>query len=83
MNKPTPIIVQFYVEIDGSILAYFPLTPYNKGKMRSCYSHVGQHSGCHPDYISDCRTATPDEYAQLKKELESIGYKVIVNTTKQ
>jgi hypothetical protein len=40
--------------------------------MRTCYSHIGQHSACHPDYAKECKEAT--DYQELKEELESIGY---------
>ena len=39
------------------------------------YAHVGQHGSCSYDwYITDTKPAKPDEYANLKAELESIGY---------
>lgn len=42
-----------------------------------CYSHIGQHSGATLDYVhSMTRPATPDEFARLKRELESIGYEL-------
>lgn len=43
------------------------------------YEHVGQHDAA--DYqgiIQDSRPATPEEYADLKAELESIGYNLRV-----
>ena len=40
------------------------------------YSRVGQHSACCQDYANESRPATPEEYAGLKTELESIGYKL-------
>lgn len=41
----------------------------------SSYEHVGQHGGA--DYqhcIRNSRPAKPSEYADLKKELEGLGY---------
>jgi hypothetical protein len=38
------------------------------------YMHVGQHSEATIEFCVSCRLATPDEYADLKAELESIGY---------
>ncbi len=40
----------------------------------TCYSHVGQHSGCALEYANESRTATAEEREPLIKELESIGY---------
>lgn len=64
------------------VFAYFPekidLVDHwfdkNKTENRACYSHIGQHSGCHPDYANECKPATPEQYADLKKELEGLGY---------
>jgi hypothetical protein len=45
------------------------------------YTHIGQHSEYHTDFLTDgfvgehkVETATEEEYTQLKKELEQIGY---------
>lgn len=59
------------------LFAYFPEEPYNE-KYNSGYSHVGQHTGVHPQYAAESRPATPEEYAGLKAELESIGYNLEV-----
>lgn len=59
---------------DGEILAVFP---YNSGKdhLIECYAHTGQHSWCAWDYITRCtKPATPAQYADLKAELEGLGY---------
>ena len=56
------------------IIALFPEEPYNDTLCMS-YMHVGQHGGA--DYqgvISITENATPEEYSDLKTELESIGY---------
>ena len=64
--------VVFYIDTDGQPLAYFPdIDGDNKGN-KTCYSHVGQHSGCHPDYVKNLKLATPDEYKDLEKELIEI-----------
>lgn len=47
----------------------------------TCYAHAGQHGTCHVAWYLDpkrTRVARPPEYAALKKELESIGYDLIV-----
>lgn len=59
------------------VFAYFPEVVHN-GELKTCYSHIGQHSACHPDYAKECKEATPDQYADLKKELEGLGYNLNV-----
>lgn len=81
--------VRFYIErgSNDDVFAYFPDMQYYGGvskkeageygfdlKMRSCYQHIGQHSACHPGYVRGLKKATPDQYKDLKEELESIGY---------
>ena len=70
-------VVQFYVEPDGTILAYFPRTLHNAMSM-TCYAHIGQHSQAAPEYVRKLKKATPEQYADLKAELESIGYNLTV-----
>ena len=58
----------------GEILAIFPHTKHHTGFVL-CYAHCGQHSGA--DYngvVYNSRPATEEEYKDLKKELENIGY---------
>ena len=72
-------VVRFYVEPNGEILAYFPkLNHDTNGKFKVCYSHVGQHSACYLNYYRSCKKATPEQYSNLKTELESIGYNLTV-----
>jgi hypothetical protein len=59
------------------LFAYFPEEAYND-KFKSGYSHVGQHTGVDPRYAKESRPATPEEYADLKSELEGIGYNLDV-----
>lgn len=57
------------------VFAYFPDENYDAdGKYKSAYSHIGQHSSCDPRYAKESRPATPEEYQDLKNELEGIGY---------
>lgn len=63
-------------EIEGrklprDIVAFFP-------ENMMCYSHIGQHSEYSVEYCHDCKPATPEQYADLKAELESIGYNLEV-----
>jgi hypothetical protein len=57
------------------LIALFPKESYKANYFTSSYMHIGQHSDV--DYhtvISMTTLATPEEYADLKTELESIGY---------
>jgi hypothetical protein len=60
---------------DGEVTAVFPEEPADvAGFGMSCYAHVGQHSACSLEWYHSTRPATPAEYADLKRELERIGY---------
>jgi len=84
MSKSETIPVVFRVWVDKlsstrNIIETFALFPTihadNTGNYCSSYSHIGQHSSA--DYfhcINKSRPATPDEYADLKAELERRGY---------
>lgn len=73
-------LVKFLIEkpegnLPCNVFAFFPKEKYNnEPNMFSCYAHTGQHSGCHLDYANECKVATPEQYSDLKQELESIGY---------
>ena len=59
---------------NGDILALFPEVP-ETGYTCSCYMHIGQHGGA--DYthcIRLTKPASPEEYADLKRELEAKPY---------
>jgi hypothetical protein len=55
------------------VFAYFPEETHN-GEFKTCYAHLGQHSACHPDYAKECKKATPEQYADLLRELKGQGY---------
>lgn len=71
--------VKFLIELSsGGVFAYFP--DMNEGyNSRGCYAHVGQHSACHVDYADACCVAKADQYSDLKEELESMGYNLVVS----
>jgi len=70
--------VLFRKEKGGSILAVFPYDIWC-GSTGTCYAHIGQHSACIHEYaINDCKPATKVEYADLLKELNSLGYNLKV-----
>ncbi len=61
---------------DGSILALFPEVPaVSLAGTCSSYEHVGQHGGAHyQSCMQRTKPATAPEYADLKAELEKLGY---------
>jgi hypothetical protein len=63
--------------IRGEVNAFMPDAEANPGNIL-CYAHMGQHSEASYDYYREGRPAKPEEYRDLKSELERIGYKVIV-----
>jgi hypothetical protein len=64
---------------NGEVIALFPEEPGNSNYWTfMSYMHVGQH-GIAADHVVWATTlATPDEYNNLKQELESIGYDLVV-----
>lgn len=64
-----------YHEANEDLLAYFPTETWCDNT-KTCYSHIGQHSACHPFYAMECREATKEEAQSLKIELLQIGYKL-------
>ena len=71
------IRVKFLVHPDDpEVFAYFPDENHDaSGKYKIGYSHIGQHSAVDPQYAAESRPATPEEYEDLKDELEQhVGY---------
>jgi hypothetical protein len=64
-----------YHEGNQDLMAYFPEEVWCDNT-KTCYSHIGQHSACHPNYAKECREATMLEYLDLFNELQSIGYRL-------
>jgi hypothetical protein len=62
-------------QFKGHVTAVFPCEPgTNDAGTMSCFAHVGQHGACSLEWYNSTRPATPEEYADLKKELESAPY---------
>jgi hypothetical protein len=66
----------------GGVVAIFPKLKYGfngyRNDLVTCYSHIGQHSACAPEYFKNLPNAKEKEYLPLKKELENIGYNLTV-----
>jgi len=66
---------------NGDIIALFPEVPSDiGGKNCDSFMHIGQHSAANYQYLlKETVLATPEEYAELKHELEShYDYKIEV-----
>lgn len=73
-SPPKDKVVFRVFKDDGGVIALFPEEKESRGMVNS-YMQLGQHGGA--DYsgvMSKTRKATPNEYADIKKELTSIGY---------
>jgi hypothetical protein len=68
---------------DNDLMAFFPDEQYNNWDLnvKTCYSHMGQHSASSIEYAKECRLATDEESEDLKNELESIGYNLEIVQT--
>jgi hypothetical protein len=65
---------------DGEIIALFPEVPFSLyfGEIM-CYTHASQHGGTDYDLaLNQTVLATPEEYAELKKELEDDSYHLVI-----
>lgn len=78
-------IVLFLVNDDwGEVFAIFPLEETlntNRSyydQLFEGYAHIGQHIEISFRYLIDQRPAVQEEYKDLQKELESIGYDLFV-----
>ena len=58
---------------DGDVIAFLMDNEVNPSRIDS-YMHIGQHSEASEDFPASLKGCTKEEYAPLKKELESIGY---------
>ena len=63
---------------DGQVIALFP-DWIDSNTVITSYMHIGQHSGATPKLIMELQEADPEEYADLKEELESIGYNLEIH----
>jgi hypothetical protein len=85
-QEVTRVVFRWWRESD-SVIALFPDIEDRHGLVSS-YMHVGQHGPA--DYmgiIANSRPATPEEYTDLKRELESAPYnynlKVVMHGAEQ
>lgn len=75
----TPVVFRAERSVKDEVTAVMPCEPANyNGRHMTCYAHVGQHGACGHEWYATTRAARPEEYADLLKELESLGYRVKV-----
>lgn len=67
------------VKDTSEIVAIFPEIHWNAYGDLMSYQHTGQHSGATLDWIKhETKIATPEEYRELKQELDGLGYELII-----
>lgn len=73
-ESPTLVIFRrFPTSQGGEIIALFPELPgTNSPATCSSYMHTGQHGAATSDLVRSTRPASPEEFAALKCELESL-----------
>jgi hypothetical protein len=80
-DKEKTEVVFLFNDYENDLFAFFPNESYSNDPnddFYTSYCHVGQHSACHIDYANDSRFATKEEYKDLKKELEELGYNLTI-----
>ena len=58
----------------GDVIALMPDVP--ERQYIGSYQHIGQHGIVHPDLIKELEFVTHEEYRDLFRELQSIGYNI-------
>jgi hypothetical protein len=75
MTKDTYITEVIFRKFkDGEVIALFPFYIETMDGSIMSYMHIGQHGGASVNLVNITTPAKPHEYADLKTELESIGY---------
>lgn len=75
MEKVKVIFRKEYNEYtkEWEVIAFFPEFEVRYGNI-VCYRHIGQHGTADILYYHTTKKASPDEYAELFKELKSVYY---------
>jgi hypothetical protein len=77
MEKKTVVIFRKFPE--GDIIAMFPEIQADQNRCDCLsYQHIGQHGPASYFLVDRTKLAIAAEYAELKAELESIGYDLII-----
>lgn len=80
LNEKVKIDAYFRKFPEGDVIAIWEEESSISPNYRywASYMHIGQHSECSPELVSELDVASEQEYLPLKKEMESIGYDVSV-----
>lgn len=77
-TEETPVLFRVHrspKKYGDDVTAVFPCEPGTcDGNTMSCYAHIGQHGQCSLAWYYDTRPATPEQYADLQRELEAAPY---------
>lgn len=78
-NRTVVIFRKFKPHLGGDVIALFPFEiNYPDGSCES-YQHTGQHGAATYNHCMDITVPCSEvEYSSLKRELESIGYDLVV-----
>lgn len=69
-------------DFEGVVIAFFPDAEANQNMILS-YEHIGQHGEASIEFFRECISASPQEYAELKNELENLcGYNLEILSNK-
>lgn len=73
-DQEVPVIFRIERRKGGQVTAVFPCEPADLEGNMTCYCHIGQHGACSFAWYTTGkhRAAKPEEYANLKLELESL-----------
>jgi hypothetical protein len=89
VDDPVAVVFRRWRDVNGrGIIALFPGIPAYahaaSSAFCSSFEHVGQHSPAdYPGVIAQTMPATPEEYADLKRELESAPYNYVLRVVKR
>lgn len=74
--QTTIVIFRKWQGKNGGVIALFPFEPGTSNPSTcDCYEHVGRHGACWPGYVvAATLPCVPEDYADLKTELESPPY---------
>ena len=75
-NYKTKVIFRKFKE--GDIIALLSDEKTWRKKDITCYQHYGQHTECNSNIVNITSPANESEYIELKKELESLGYNLLI-----
>lgn len=80
LTEKTKVVFRIFKD-DGSLVALFPNEIADPHGNIMSYQHIGQHGAADYSYcIQKSRPARPEEYADLVRELQGLGYNLDIRT---